>query len=79
MSTRPVPTESAASIELARATESVAAAEVEALGPQVEGEAGYGRVHCHENEIAGLTASRGGKGEVDALRRGDSGKDDTAA
>ena len=46
MSTKPVPTESAAGIELVRATESVAAAEVEALGPQVEGEFGYGRVYC---------------------------------
>ena len=79
MSTKPVPTEIAAGIELARATERVAAAEVKALGPQVEGEVGYGRVDCHENESAGLTASRGGKGEVDALRRGDSGKGDTAA
>ena len=39
MSTTPVPAESTAGIELASATERVAAAKIEALGPQVEGKA----------------------------------------
>ena len=54
MSTTPVPAESTAGIELTSVTESVTAAKYEALGPQVEGEAGYGRRYCHENESAGL-------------------------
>jgi hypothetical protein len=69
MSTKPVPTESAAGIELARATERVNAAEVEALGPQVEGETGYGRVYCHENESTGLTHCEGAR--VKSMRCGE--------
>jgi len=42
MSTTHVPAESTAGIELASTTEKVAAAKVEALGPQEEGEAGHG-------------------------------------
>ena len=59
MSTALVPAESTAGIKHARAIDRVAAVEVEALGPQVEGETGYGYVYCHENESAGLTHCKG--------------------
>ena len=59
MSTKPVPAESADGIERARATESVAAAEAEALGPRVEREIGYGSVYGHENESPSLKHCEG--------------------
>ena len=72
MSTTPVHSESTAGVELASTTEGVAAAKVEALGPQVRGEARHVCGYCHENESAGLMhCVRRGKGEVDVLRRGD--------
>ena len=77
MSTKPVPAESAAGIERARATESVAAAEVEALGPRVEREVGYGSVYGHEYESASLKHCEGVR--VKSMRRGDPGKGDTTA
>ena len=43
----PVPAESTAGIERASTTERVTAPEVEALDPQVEGEAKYGCGYCH--------------------------------
>jgi uncharacterized ParB-like nuclease family protein len=55
----PVPAESTAGIELASATEIVTAPEVEALGPQVEGEAWHARGYCHKHESAGLMDCEG--------------------
>jgi hypothetical protein len=78
MSTTPVPAESTAGIELASATERATAAKVEALGPQVEGKARHVCGYCHENESAGLMHCEG-KGEVDMLRRWDSGEGNIAA
>jgi hypothetical protein len=69
MSTKPVTAETAAGIELASATERVTAAKVEALNFQVEGEAGYGRRYCHENECAGLTHWEGAR--VKSMRCGE--------
>ena len=68
MSTTPVTAESTAGIELASVIESVTAAKYEALGPQVEGEAGYGRRYCHENESAGLMWEGSGKSQCTAAR-----------
>lgn len=73
-----VPAESTVGIKLASATERVAAAKVEALGPREEGEARHGRGVLPRKRERRPDALRGGKGKVDALGQGDPGEGNTA-
>ena len=79
MSTTPILAESSAGIELVSATEKVTAAKVEALSPQVEGEARHVYGYCHGNESEEGLVHWEGKGEMDMLRRWDSGEGNIAA
>ena len=75
MSTTPVPSESTAGVELASTTEGVAAAKVEALGPQVEGEARHVCGYCHANESVGLVRCEGARAKSTCCGEGISTKE----
>ena len=70
MSTTPVLAESSAGIEFASATEKVTAAKVEALGPQVEGEARHVCGDCQRRPGALRELGRSQYAAAMGFRRG---------